>query len=146
MVGDLVFNRRPYSDLFRHWSIADLYRGMAKWKTQEKANVTIMFLHFVTEFTLLFLNLEKSGHMLLKGAKLNILKGLHWVVKVLVAQLCPTLCDPCTIACQAPLAIGFSRQEYWSGLPSPSPGISPTQGSNPCLLHYRQILYCLSHQ
>ena len=41
-------------------------------KTQEKANVTIMFLHFVTEFTLLFLNLEKSGHMLLKGAKLNI--------------------------------------------------------------------------
>lgn len=31
-----------------------------------------MFLHFVTEFTLLFLNLEKSGHMLLKGAKLNI--------------------------------------------------------------------------
>lgn len=31
-----------------------------------------MFLHFVTEFTLLFLNLEKSGHMFLKGAKLNI--------------------------------------------------------------------------
>lgn len=31
-----------------------------------------MFLHFVTEFTLLFLNLEKSGHMLLNGAKLNI--------------------------------------------------------------------------
>ena len=40
----------------------------------------------------------------------------------------------------------FSRQEYWSGLPCPSPGIFLTQGLNPCLLHCRQILYCLSHQ
>ena len=31
-----------------------------------------------------------------------------------------TLCDP--IACQAPLSMGFSRQEYWSGLPCLSPG------------------------
>ena len=29
---------------------------------------------------------------------------------------------PWTIACQAPLSLGFSRQEYWSGLPLPSPG------------------------
>ena len=47
----------------------------------------------------------------------------------LVAQLCPTLCDP--MVCQAPLSMGFSRQEYWSGLPVPSPGtgiepMSPT--------------------
>ena len=34
-----------------------------------------------------------------------------------VAQLCPTLCDPWTVAHQAPLSMGFSRQEYWSGLP-----------------------------
>jgi len=27
-----------------------------------------------------------------------------------------------TVACQAPLPVGFSRQEYWSGLPFPSPG------------------------
>ena len=33
-----------------------------------------------------------------------------------VAQLCPTLCDPWTAAHQAPLPMGFSRQEYWSGL------------------------------
>ena len=33
-------------------------------------------------------------------------------------QLCPTLCDPTD---QAPLSLGFSRQEYWSGLPFPSP-------------------------
>ena len=42
-------------------------------------------------------------------------------VCVLVAQWCPTLCDPMDyIACQVPL--GFPRQEYWSGLPFPSPG------------------------
>ena len=33
-------------------------------------------------------------------------------------------------------------QEYWSALPCPLQGILPTQGSNPCLLHCRQILYC----
>ena len=39
----------------------------------------------------------------------------------LVANLCPTLATPWTVACQAPLFMGFSRQEYWSGLPFPSP-------------------------
>ena len=48
-----------------------------------------------------------------------------------VAQLCPTLCDPWTVAHQVPLYMGFSRQEYWSGLPFspprdlPDPGIEP---------------------
>ena len=40
-------------------------------------------------------------------------------LKVLVAQSCLTLCDPWTVACQAPLSMGFSRQEYCSGLPFP---------------------------
>ena len=44
------------------------------------------------------------------------------VVGGLVAQLYPTLATPWTVACQAPLSVGFSRQEYWSGLPFPSPG------------------------
>ena len=48
---------------------------------------------------------------------------------------------PWTVACQTPLSVGFSRQEYWSGLPFPSPGDLP----NPGLLHCRQILYHLSH-
>ena len=38
-----------------------------------------------------------------------------------VAQLCPTLCDPMDVAHQAPPSMGFSRQEYWSGVPLPSP-------------------------
>ena len=34
-----------------------------------------------------------------------------------IAQLCPTPSDPWTVAHQAPPSMGFSRQEYWSGLP-----------------------------
>ena len=33
----------------------------------------------------------------------------------LVAKLCPTLVTPWTVACLAPLSLGFSRQEHWSG-------------------------------
>ena len=43
----------------------------------------------------------------------------------LVAKLCPTLVTPLTVACQAPLSMGFSRQDYWSGLLFPSPGDLP---------------------
>ena len=45
----------------------------------------------------------------------------------LVGKSCPTLATPWTVARQAPLSMGFSRQEYWSGLPFPSP--SYTYGS-----------------
>ena len=47
-------------------------------------------------------------------------------------QLCAALW---TVSLQAPLCMGLFRQEYWSGLPCPPPGIFPTQGLNPCLLH-----------
>ena len=40
----------------------------------------------------------------------------------LVDKSCPTLAIPWTVACQAPLSMGFFRQKYWSGLPFPSPG------------------------
>ena len=88
-----------------------------------------------------------------------------------VSQSCPTPCNPWTVAHEAPPSMGFSRQEYWSGLPFPSPGrsfrydlnqipydyslvgslsflhgIFPTQGSNPGLPHCMLILYQLSHQ
>ena len=39
--------------------------------------------------------------------------------------------NPWTVAHQALLAMGFSRQEYWSGLPSPSPGDLPNPGIEP---------------
>ena len=49
---------------------------------------------------------------------------------------------PWTVTHQAPLSMDSSRQEYRSRLPFPPPGnLLPTQGSNLCLLHCRQILY-----
>ena len=82
------------------------------------------------------------------------------------------LVTPRTAACQAPPPMGVSRQEYWSGVPLPSPSkilvlfssrnspgqntgvgslsvlqeIFPTQGSNAGFPHCGQILYQLSHQ
>ena len=46
------------------------------------------------------------------------------------AQSCPTLCGPMD---QAPLSMGFSRQEYWSGLPCPPPQDLPNPGMEPRL-------------
>ena len=48
-----------------------------------------------------------------------------------VTQLGLTLATPWTVAHQASLSMGFSRQEYWSGLPSPSPGDLPNPGIEP---------------
>ena len=51
-----------------------------------------------------------------------------------------------TVTRQVPLSMGFSRQEYWSGLTCPSPGDLPNPGIEPRSPAYRQILYQLSHQ
>ena len=57
----------------------------------------------------------------------------------LVAKLCLNLATPRTVAFQAPLSMGFSRQEYWNGLPFPSsgdllnPGIKPVPLVSPVL-------------
>ena len=48
---------------------------------------------------------------------------------VVIAKSCLTLVTPWTIACQAPLSMGFSRQEYWSELSFPSPGDLPDPGN-----------------
>ena len=50
---------------------------------------------------------------------------------VLVAQLCPTLCNPMDCSLLVPLSMDFSRQEYWSGLPFPSPGHIPNPAIEP---------------
>ena len=57
--------------------------------------------------------------------------GCHFLLQCMkvkseteVAQSCPTLATPWTAAYQAPPTMGFSRQEYWSGVPLPSPSTS----------------------
>ena len=42
-----------------------------------------------------------------------------------------SLATPWTVACQAPMSIEFSRQEYWNGLPFPPPGDLPNSGIEP---------------
>ena len=72
--------------------------------------------------------------------------SLDWecgLMKSEITQLCPTLCDP--MDCSLP-SMGFSRQEYWSGLPFPSPGDLPNPGIKPRSPYCRQTLYHLSHQ
>ena len=53
---------------------------------------------------------------------------------MLSLQLCPTLCNTMDCTCQAPLSMGFSRQEYWSGLHCPSPRDLPKPGIEPASL------------
>ena len=67
-----------------------------------------------------------------------------------VTQSCPTLCvTPWTVAYEAPPSMGFSRQEYWSGLPLPSPGETRQYiGLNPDLvarLRSSKATICLIH-
>ena len=64
-----------------------------------------------------------------------------WVCEV--AQSYLTLCDP--VDC-SPLSMGFSRQEYWSGLPFPSPGDLPNPGIKPRSPALQADAYPLSHQ
>ena len=63
--------------------------------------------------------------------------------------LCPILWTPGTVAHQAPLSMGFFKQEYWSGWPFPPPGALPDPGfelmSPVSSALGRQILYCPSH-
>ena len=86
------------------------------------------------------------NHIAAYDVKLEIVSNtnrtLSWTVCAL-SHFSPVwlFVTPWTVAHQASLTIGFSRPEYWSGLPLPPPGIFPTQGSNLCLLHCRQILY-----
>ena len=57
-------------------------------------------------------------------------KSFNWSMKVKSLSRV-WLCDPWTVAQQAPPSMGFSRQEYWSGLPFPSPGDLPDPGIKP---------------
>ena len=65
-----------------------------------------------------------------------------------IAQSCPTLCDHMDCSLPGSSAHELSWQEYWSGLPFPTPGIFPSKGSNPhllCLLHSQEDSLPLCH-
>ena len=68
--------------------------------------------------------LELQGQDILHGICVHGICICHCC---LVAKSCPTLLQPHGV-CQAPLSMGSPRQEYWSGLPFPSPGDHPDPG------------------
>ena len=86
------------------------------------------------------IKLHKVGSLFFKNPRIGFTKCSGCVCSVVSTM---TLW---TGAFQAPLSVGFFRQEYWNGLPFPSPEIFLTGGLNLGLLHCRQILYLLSHQ
>ena len=53
------------------------------------------------------------------------------LVRLFVTLQTVLFVTPRTVAYQASLSMGFSRQEYWSGLPFPSPGDLPNPGTEP---------------
>ena len=61
----------------------------------------------------------------------------------LITKSCLTFAIPWTTDCQAPLSMGFPRQEYWNGLPFPSPGDLPNPGMEPCSLAL-QVVSCIA--
>ena len=83
------------------------------------------------------MGLQRVGHNWVTSLSftLDICPGVwlpdHCCCCCLVAKLCPTVVIPWTVAHQAPLSMGFSRQEYWSGLPCPSRGDLPDPGMEP---------------
>ena len=64
----------------------------------------------------------------------------------LVPKSCLTLATPWTAARQAPLSMGFPRQEYWSGLTFPSPGDFPNPGVKRTSLAWQVDSLSLSHR
>ena len=55
----------------------------------------------------------------------------HWILSIGMLSCVRLFGTLCTVARQGPLSMGFSRQEYWSGLPFTSPGDLPHTGIKP---------------
>ena len=72
---------------------------------------------------------NKKNHKVLYVVKRKMCKTYLCYVRMLSHVL--LFVTPGTVAYQAPLSLGFSRQEYWSGLPFPPPGDLPVPGIEP---------------
>ena len=79
------------------------------------------------------LKLQYFSHLMqtVKSLKKCLMLGKIERVKEKSLIRVQLLTTPWTVAYQAPPSMGFSRQEYWSGLPSPSPGDLPNTGIEP---------------
>ena len=118
------------------WMVIDIWSLQSDWAQRESDSVCFQ--------TRIILTNWMSGAQILKALSSPQYSHLY-------LRLCVTLhvcvlshvwlfSAPWTVACQAPLSMAFSRWEYWSELPLPTPGHLPNPGENPChflLLHWR---------
>ena len=86
-----------------NWGLPDVQAGFRKGRGTRDQIANICWI------------IENSRELKKKSTSASLTMKNLWMCEV--AQLCPTLCDPWTVAHQAPPSMGFSRQEYWSGLP-----------------------------
>ena len=73
---------------------------------------------------------------LINVSTFNIIIIFLWACVLNCFSCVQLFATPWTVACQAPLSMGFSRQKYWRGLPYPSPGDLPNPGIEPASLKY----------
>ena len=73
---------------------------------------------------------------ILEWVAISFSNAWKWKVKVNSLSRVRLLATPWTVACQAPLSMELSRQEYWTGLPFPSPGDLPNLGTEPTSLSF----------
>ena len=106
-----------------------------------------------TNYSFLLSNFFESLYMFIKWMleKCRNRKEHYIIFKALTNMGCSVVSNsfatPWTVARQAPLSMGFCRQEHWSVLPFPSPGDLPDPGiehSDPCLLHWQEDSLWLS--
>ena len=128
-------------------NLADYYLGLLSY------NIKVLILKYCTAHLSRSTLASMVGKIMTFGRHSNPWKLYDCITlhgKVTADGMCvsfavvPNFVTPWTTAHQAPLSVGFPRQEYWNDLPFPPPGHLSTQALNPSLLHCRQILYHLS--
>ena len=106
-----------------------------------KHHLSLEFLTFLN-WTLSLLNTTSPFCLLNSPASLMVIV-FEWILEF---KNCYCLGTPWMVALQAPLSMEFLRQEYWSGLPFPSPGDLPEPGIKPTSPSWQADSFPLSHQ
>ena len=120
------------------------YVNILSWRGMENKIIKVLCFYWVTESMAHVSNLVLFfDSYYIANLHFRFLIFRAWKVKLLVTQPCLTLCDPkdCSLC-----PWNFPGKNTGVGRHFLPQGIFPIQGLTPSLLHYRQILYCLSHQ